>query len=128
MKDNNQTMKKAAILAAALLAVSCGTAPVAQKTTTSTNKTAKAAKTEMVGGYTTPRELTEAEAAMFRKVTGTSDMVLTPSAVSTQVVAGTNYLFFCTYTDRTTGATGRCKVVIYKDLQGGTKLSRIEKQ
>lgn len=82
----------------------------------------------MVGGYTTPRDLTKSELEMFRNVTGTGDMVLTPSAVSTQVVAGTNYLFFCTYTDNTTGSTGRCKVVIYKDLQGETKLSKIEKE
>lgn len=121
-------MKKAAIMAAALLAISCGTAPVAQKATTSTTRTAKPAKAEMVGGYTTPRDVTESESEMFRKVTGSEDMVLTPSAVSTQVVAGTNYLFFCTYTDRTTGESGRCKVVIYKDLQGNTKLSRIERQ
>lgn len=121
-------MKKAAILATALLAVSCGTAPVAQKAMTNSTKTAKAEKSEMLGGYTTPRDVTESEAEMFRKVTGNEDMVLTPSAVSTQVVAGTNYLFFCTYTDRVTGETGRCKVVIYKDLQGKTKLSRIERQ
>lgn len=118
-------MRNVAILVAAMLAVSCGTAPVAQKTTSKSVKTAKA---EMVGGYTTPRDLTKSEIEMFRNVTGTGDMDLNPSAVSTQVVAGTNYMFFCTYTDRNTGETGRCKVVIYKNLQGETTLSKIEKQ
>jgi len=45
--------------------------------------------------------------------------------LGTQVVAGTNYMFFCSYTPKDSTEDSSYKVVIiYKDLQGGATLSK----
>lgn len=85
------------------------------------------------GGFTGQREISEEEMEMFRSVTGEGEMVFTPLSVSTQVVAGTNYRFYCRYEDTSKDAgdetrSGHCFVKIFKPLpgQGDPKLSDIE--
>lgn len=70
----------------------------------------------LVGAYGEQRELTEQEMEMFRSLTDGGDVVYTPLSVSTQVVAGTNYRFWC----RFEGASdyGHCWVTVFKPLPG----------
>lgn len=83
---------------------------------------------QVCGGYTEQREPTEEEMEMFRTVTGNGEMVFTPLSVSTQVVAGTNFRFWCRYQD--SEGSGHCWVTIFKPLpgHGETTLSSIEKE
>ena len=83
------------------------------------------ANSHMTGAYTDQREPSDEEMAIFRKVTGEGDMVFTPLSVSSQVVAGLNYKFWCRYEDETHGTYGHCWVVIYRDLQGNVTLTSI---
>ena len=94
---------------------------------------------QLCGGYTEQREMTDEEMEMFRSVTGTGDIVFTPLSVSTQVVAGTNYRFYCRYEDTSDGVQrksadeddkyGYCWVTIFKPLpgQGEPTLTSIDK-
>ena len=116
-----------------LIAVSCSTprstTPLAYFSATDTTKavaeTIADASRPLCGGYTGQREPTEEEFALFRHVTGSGDTVYTPLSVSTQVVAGLNYKFWCRYEDSLHCTAGHCWIVIYKDLQGGATLSSI---
>lgn len=83
---------------------------------------------QLVGGFTAQREPTEEEVAMFKTATGVGEMTFTPLSVSTQVVAGTNYKFWCRYQDK--DDSGHCWVVIFKPLpgQGEPKVSSIKKE
>lgn len=85
------------------------------------------ANPQLCGGYTSQREPTVEEIAMFASVTGSGDLTLTPLSVSTQVVAGTNYKFWCRFQDGED--SGHCWVIIFKPLpgQGEPELSSIEK-
>lgn len=82
----------------------------------------------LLGGYTDQREPSGEEMAMFKAVTGIGELVLTPLSVSTQVVAGTNYKFWCRYQDGED--SGHCWVVIFKPLpgQGEPRLASLEKE
>ncbi len=73
-------------------------------------------RNNLVGAYGEQRELTEQEMEMFRSLTDGGDVVYTPLSVSTQVVAGTNYRFWC----RFEGASdyGHCWVTVFKPLPG----------
>ena len=82
---------------------------------------------QLCGGYTDQREPSDEEMEMFRSVTGTGDVTYTPLSVSTQVVAGTNYKFYCRFEDTSDGiqrkATGEdkygyCWITIFKPLPG----------
>ena len=65
---------------------------------------------------------------MFRSATGDGDVAYTPLSVSTQVVAGTNYRFYCRFEDTSDGIQrkaadegdkyGYCQVTIFKPLPG----------
>ncbi|MCQ2183355.1 MAG: hypothetical protein MJY89_08155 [Bacteroidales bacterium] len=86
---------------------------------------------QLCGGYTGQRELTEEEMEMFRQVTETGGVVFTPLSVSTQVVAGTNYRFYCRFEDKDgSDKYGYCWVTIFKPLpgQGEARLSSIDKE
>lgn len=80
---------------------------------------------QLCGGYSEQRIPTDEELVMFRTVTQNCDMTLTPKKVATQVVAGTNYKFFCRYTDNS--GSGKCDVIIYRPLQGEPELTGIKK-
>lgn len=83
---------------------------------------------QLCGGYTDQREPTEDEMEMFRSVTGDGEVAYTPLSVSTQVVAGTNYRFYCRFEDTSDGIQrkaadegdkyGYCQVTIFKPLPG----------
>lgn len=81
----------------------------------------------LAGGYTEQREPSEDEMELFKSATGIGEMVFTPLSVSTQVVAGINYKFWCRYQEKDEG--GHCWVVIYKPLpgQGEPRVTSIEK-
>lgn len=93
----------------------------------------------LVGGYTNQREPAEEEIAMFRSVIGTEKVAYTPLSVSTQVVAGINYRFYCRFEGTSDGVRcksaeegdkyGYCWVTIFKPLpgRGEPTLSSIEK-
>lgn len=92
----------------------------------------------LCGGYTEQREPTEEEMDMFRTVMTSVDVAYTPLSVSTQVVAGTNYRFYCRYEDSSDGIQrkeadddkyGYCWVTIFKPLpgRGEPTLTSIEK-
>lgn len=95
---------------------------------------------QLCGGYTGQRELTDEEMEMFRSVTGTGDLVFTPLSVSTQVVAGTNYRFYCRFEDTGDGVQrknaddsdkyGYCWITVFKPLpgRGEPKLTSIDKE
>lgn len=92
----------------------------------------------LCGGYTEQREPAEEEMDMFRTVMTSGDVAYTPLSVSTQVVAGTNYRFYCRYEDSSDGIQrkeadddryGYCWVTIFKPLpgRGEPTLTSIEK-
>lgn len=81
---------------------------------------------QLCGGYSEMREPTDEELTLFYSVTCTGEFVFTPLSVSTQVVAGLNYRFWCRYDDKTGSSTGRCFITIYHPLQGEPVLSKIE--
>lgn len=70
---------------------------------------------QLCGGYTPQREPVEEEMAMFAAATD-NNPDYTPLSVSTQVVAGTNYRFWCRC--RTQDGCGHCWIVIFKPLPG----------
>lgn len=94
---------------------------------------------QLCGGYTGQREITDEEMEMFRSVTWTGDIVFTPLSVSTQVVSGTNYRFYCRFEYTSDGVQrkladgdenyGYCWVTIFKPLpgQGEPSLMSIDK-
>ncbi|MDR0839776.1 MAG: hypothetical protein LBN26_00065 [Christensenellaceae bacterium] len=55
----------------------------------------KKAPSQVVGGYTEERDLTAEDAALFAAAAATVDASYEPLKVATQVVAGTNYRFYC---------------------------------
>ena len=78
-------MKKAITALLALTLTACsGTKQMNRKIT---------AEPQMVGAYTLQRALTKADLELFHEVAGDLNMI--PISVSTQVVAGTNYKFYC---------------------------------
>lgn len=80
------------------------------------------------GGYSKEREPSQEEIAMLKSVIGEGDMVITPITVSTQVVAGLNYEFWCSYEDAAHNESGHCWIHIYKDLDGVAELTSLTKQ
>lgn len=111
------------MIACALALVSCGNA-----NSSSEKENDNTPKEELVGGFTAFRDVTPEELELFKEATGTGDIILTPESVATQVVAGINYLFNCTSKNNITGAEGRCKVKIYKNLQGELTVTEITKE
>lgn len=111
------------IIAVALLAVACGSCNNAGNGNAETEEQEQM----LCGGFTDQREITAEEMEMFKTVTGEGDLVLTPLSVSTQVVAGLNYKFWCRYEDPATGS-GHCWVKIYRPLQGDPTLTSITKE
>lgn len=95
-------------------------------------------KETLAGGYTSMRALSEDEFEMFKKATDDDGMIIyTPLYVSTQVVAGTNYKFWCIWDDlraelkdfkEPTKTYGYCWVTIFKPLpgQGDPRVTSIE--
>ena len=71
---------------------------------------------QLCGGYTGQREPTAEEMDLFRAVTDSLDKTFTPLSVSTQVVAGINYRFWCRY--GSPDGSGHCFVTVYKPLPG----------
>ena len=94
---------------------------------------------QLCGGYTDQREPTDEEIDIFRSVIGGREVVYTPLSVSTQVVAGINYRFYCRYEDISDGIQrkdadddvkyGYCWITIFKPLpgRGEPTLTSIEK-
>lgn len=82
---------------------------------------------EMVGGWTSFRDLTTEDEQVFQKAMEKIIGVdYTPLKVSTQVVNGTNYRFACE--SRVVSTTGRkqmAMVQIYQPLSGEPKVTRI---
>lgn len=95
-------------------------------------------KEQLYGGYTSMRQPSDEEVAMLKKATDDDGMIIyTPIYVSTQVVAGTNYKFWCIWDDlgadlkdfkEPTKAYGYCWVTIFKPLpgQGEPRMTTIE--
>ena len=85
-------------------------------------------KEPLYGGYTSMRKVSENEFEMFKKATDDDGMIIyTPLYVSTQVVAGTNYKFWCIWDDlgadlkdfkEPTKSYGYGWVTIFKPLPG----------
>lgn len=112
-------IKKAFLLAAsALVLAACGTS---QNQNISNSQ-------QICGGYTEQREPGDEEMELFRSVTAGENATYTPLSVSTQVVAGTNYRFWCRYQDEK--SSGHCWITIFKPLpgQGEPKITSIEKE
>ena len=107
-----------------MLIPSCSSSNGTQETETNESEE----RIQLVGAYTGQREPTAEELNLFRKVAPSSEMELTPISVSTQVVAGLNYKFLCSYEDKTDGSKGRCLIVIYKDLQGNASHTSVTKE
>lgn len=83
---------------------------------------------EAVGAFTTfSCELTQEAKNVFDKAfEGFVGVHYTPVAVSTQVVAGTNYAFFCNAKGVFPGAIRQAALVnIYQPLQGAPKITDI---
>lgn len=88
--------------------------------------------TEIAGGYSKPRPLTEDEKALFEAaVKGLEGVAYKPMNVATQVVAGTNYRFLCR--GRETARKGKrfdAVIVVYKPLpgQGEPRIASVDRQ
>lgn len=120
-------MKRLAfIFAAALALAACSS----NKNNNGTVIEEDAVQEQMVGAFGEQREITEEEMAMFRKATENDSLaVYTPLSVSTQVVAGTNYKFWCRF-EETSDKYGHCWITIFKPLsgQGEPEVTSIEPQ
>ena len=82
---------------------------------------------EAVGAYSDFRPLDESDLEVFAKATEGYDYLhLEPLAVSTQVVAGLNYIFNCA-TAGPDGTSGECEVFIFKPLGGDPYLKAVER-
>lgn len=105
------------LAASALVLAACGTS---QNQNISNSQ-------QICGGYTQQREPTDEEMEMFKAVTASGNMTYTPLSVSTQVVAGTNYRFWCRYQDAQ--GSGLCWITVFKPLpgRGEPKITSIEK-
>lgn len=78
--------------------------------------------TDLLGGYSEPRELTEEDLAVFNTATANYGYLnLQPVSVSTQVVAGLNYSFECA----SNGSS--CYVFIFRPLNGEPYLKAVER-
>ena len=124
-------MKQIILLLALAAIASCApktNSPAADSSDTQATEAVAGQEQTLLGGYTEQREPTEEELDIFRHVTGESEMTLNPLSVSTQVVAGLNYKFWCRYEDSAHDASGHCWVIIYRDLQGNATLTSIEKE
>jgi len=77
----------------------------------------------LCGGYTEQREPSTEEMEMFRQVTASRDTVFNPIKVSTQVVAGLNYRFYCSFNKK---PKEYCNITIYKPLQGQPEITEIK--
>ncbi len=91
----------------------------------------KVEQTQMCGGYTQQRPLTEEDQTLFDAVTeGMTGVVYTPESVATQVVAGTNYRFVCTAKTLTREPeTYRAEVTVFQPLpgRGEAKITEIKR-
>lgn len=84
---------------------------------------------QLVGAYGQQRDISEEEMAMFRRATDDDGLtVYTPLSVSTQVVAGLNYRFWCRFEElgeagepsgeKQEDRSGYCWITVYKPLPG----------
>ena len=83
-----------------------------------------ASMSQLLGGYTIERNLSDDELALFNEATSGLDVKYTPISVATQVVSGINYRFLCSYPED--GNNKMAYVTIYKPLQGDAKVTGIE--
>lgn len=129
-------MRKPAIIIAIMILTACGsnrnngkTAVEPVESNVKNNDSTMSNRMELVGAFGQQREMTHDEMDMFRKATaGDSLIVYTPLSVSTQVVAGTNYRFWCRFEDISDGIRrksaddsdkyGYCWITIFKPLPG----------
>ena len=82
---------------------------------------------KMVGAYSEARELTAADSAVFNVAMADYGYLnLTPVSVSTQVVAGVNYIFNCNGAGPG-GQASSCQVLIFKPLDGDPYLKSVER-
>lgn len=83
----------------------------------------------LCGGWSEQRKPTEEELAIFSSATD-NNPDLKPLMVSTQVVAGINYKFFCSFEPavRSGQKPDRCQVVIFKPLEGNPELISYEEE
>lgn len=82
---------------------------------------------QKLGAFSESRELTEEDMEVFTKATADyAYLGLTAVSVSTQVVAGLNYLFTCT-SNGPDGQQSSCQVLIFKPLQGDPVLKSVER-
>lgn len=81
----------------------------------------------MVGAFSESRELTDEDLEVFNKATADyAYLNLKPISVSTQVVAGLNYLFTCS-SNGPDGQESTCQVLIFKPLNGEPCLKSVER-
>lgn len=125
-------MKRLAfILAAVLVIAGCGNSNNGSTSNENGAENVETNKENLVGAFGEQRDITEEEMEMFRSVTeGDGINVYTPLSVSTQVVAGTNYKFYCRLSDENAeNNPSHCWLTIYKPLpgQGEPKVTSVEK-
>ena len=102
-----KNIKSLILIAAVLILATCGNRPRLTKeevidcdTTTFPGHTHE--NEILCGGYSEVREPDMNEYQLFREVTDTvKGMTFTPLSVQTQVMAGTNYKFYCRFSDVT---------------------------
>lgn len=95
-------------------------------------------KEQLCGGYSSMRNPSDEEVAMLKNATDDDGLIFyTPLYVSSQIVAGTNYRFWCIWDDlsaelkdfkKPTKTYGYCWITIFKPLpgQGEPKVTSIE--
>lgn len=121
-------MKKTLVALVLVMAMVFSFAACGDNTKKDDVDTSSTASTEdVVGGYTEEREPTADEIAMFDKVMGeVTGVGYEPLKVATQVVAGTNYKFYCKTTTMDADATeGYAYVTIFEPLEGEPELGDI---
>lgn len=81
-----------------------------------------AVRSGLVGAFSEQRELSEEELELFKAVTADSKTCYMPLSVSTQVVAGMNYRFYCRCDYGDGNGPNHCFLTVYKPLSGDAKI------
>lgn len=86
----------------------------------------------LAGGWSEQRELDYLTAMVFeRAMLSVVGYIYTPKTVSTQIVSGTNYCFYCDRVspfihDPSFNTDAQARVFVYQDLNGIVTMDRIE--
>ncbi len=112
-------LKKLLVMMAALVCVAAMAACSSAGASSSAAPASSDASAQIVGGYSEDRDVTDDDMAIFdQAMAGEVGVTYEPEKVATQVVAGTNYRFYCKSTTVTSAPEeGYAYVYIFVPLE-----------